>query len=208
VSEQQQRLDQLNRRIDQAAAWCAIRADIKSPKASLRSLDLAPNTLETSRASAVESTCWHREQGLKNQPLPLTRPAGRLLIHCPDFDIRCGTVEAITSGFFDLIATPPWDTWIAFLDYVALDRDLDSETREKLRAAGASPDLVLEPCLLAWIPSPFEALAQRGIEADPYGCLAWLDLCPGELSAFLTSGSSQSTSAAQPAPRRRGFRRA
>ncbi|HMS17082.1 MAG TPA: hypothetical protein PKA37_09610 [Planctomycetota bacterium] len=50
-------ITQLNRRIDEAAAWCASRADQDNPKSSLRSLDIAPNTLEVSRSAAVESTC-------------------------------------------------------------------------------------------------------------------------------------------------------
>ena len=128
---------------------------------------------------------------LMPEQLTVPRPPGRLPVSCPDVDIRCGNVEAETTTFFDFIATPPWDTWVAFLDRLADESELTVEPQQRLDATGARSDLILQPCLLAWIPAAFEDLAQRGIEADPYGCLTWLDLCPGELATVLTRGAAE-----------------
>ncbi len=92
---------------------------------------------------------------------------GRLLIYFPDGNLSDGAAEA----HFDVENTPPWDIWVAF----GVDPDHEEVDRRAY--------------LVAWVPEPLLALANRGIRVNPEECICWLDEVRSgardELRAFL-----------------------
>jgi hypothetical protein len=83
-------------------------------------------------------------------------PAGRLLLFDPIASLSGGGTEAASEGFFDDANIPPWDTWVYYLkdDTVA-------------------GDALFSTVLLSWVPDPFVRVADKGIRANPEGCLSW-----------------------------------
>ena len=72
---------------------------------------------------------------------------GRLLRYWPEENLADGAAEYASVGFFDTDNTPPWDTWVAF-------------------SSGM---------LVSWVPGELLELVTRGIDANPEGCIAWVD---------------------------------
>ena len=75
---------------------------------------------------------------------------GRLVVYFPTPPHSRGAARAISDGFFDDRDTPPWDTWVAYVE-------------ESSRSY-----------LVAWVPPFAFAQASAGIGAAPRS-LAWLD---------------------------------
>jgi hypothetical protein len=67
------------------------------------------------------------------------------LIYYPFENLACGAAQVSSSGFFDVNNVPPWDIWVGF-----------SET-----------------AIISWVPRVFVETAQRGIDANPEGCIHW-----------------------------------
>ncbi len=155
--------------------WCARLADPSRPAECLRTPELRLRSLEGGFLRTVWSVQITREhllsrmakdqrheyrQACEAAAAPDAR--GRLLLYFPDDGLADGAAEAVTGGFFDLHNAPPWDTWVAFFDFHYL------EDEEKEPGGRAS-------YLIAWVPSPLISVADRGIEVNPGGCIAWLD---------------------------------
>ena len=58
-----------------------------------------------------------------------------------------GAAKYSSNGFFDVNNVPPWDIWVAFS----------------------------EQTLVSWVPPMLLELAQKGIDANPEGCIRWAD---------------------------------
>jgi hypothetical protein len=84
---------------------------------------------------------------LEHQPIDTQSTAGKLLLYWPDENLADGAAECASLGFFNGDNVPPWDTWVAFSERV----------------------------LLSWVPTEMIAVAQKGIDVNPEGCIAWLE---------------------------------
>ncbi len=63
-----------------------------------------------------------------------------------------------SSGYFDEANTPPWDTWVQFIE----DRNAQGREWQPFHSY-----------LLAWVPAQWHALVSAGIEANPEQCIRW-----------------------------------
>jgi len=146
-------------RLAETIAWCVplVRAD--EPKGSLRGEALQPSLLERDRSSALRSVTGCRGNYV-GQPPAITDPesllGGKLLVYFPDANLSDGTAQLVSRGFFDVHNVPPWDTWIALAD-------------------DANGDPSFEQYLVCWVPPEFIGCAQEGIDANPEGCIVWLE---------------------------------
>lgn len=140
-------------RLQQTIAWCAPRTDPTRPKECYRSPELRPRVLHPSYRAAVQDVGVSRGlylgRALGRLSMPVSK--GRLLVFGPDEELSDGAAEAETDGYFDVNNTPPWDTWIAFIE-----------------EPGAS-------YLLSWVAPHFIEPVARGIDVNPEGCIRWLD---------------------------------
>ncbi|MGE0871284.1 MAG: hypothetical protein AB7P03_22175 [Kofleriaceae bacterium] len=103
--------------------------------------------------------CLFRNPPERTPPAELSQPdVGRLLVYFPDVNLCCGAAEHESHGFFDVENTPPWDTWIA----LGVDHNVTK----------TSPYRVY---LVSWVPTELVELADAGIQANPEGCIRWLE---------------------------------
>ncbi len=71
----------------------------------------------------------------------------KILLYAPEENLADGAAKYSSKGFFDVDNVPPWDTWLTFSNGI----------------------------LLSWVPELLVGLAQNGIDANPEGCIRWLD---------------------------------
>lgn len=136
----------------QTIAWCLPKVDVASPALCLRSASSRPRTFTTSHLNTAAEALRQRY----GSPPPVVTHdlcGGRLLVYWPDLDLADGAAEAESRGFFDVNNTPPWDTWVAFVQY---------------------PDHPDHSYLVAWVPPQFIQLADAGIQVIPEECVKWL----------------------------------
>jgi len=154
-------------RVQQAMAWCSPRADLSRARDCFRSPELRPRVLQASYRTAVHDVGLSRElylgRALGRVEMPPGR--GRLLMFAPDEQLSDGDAEQETDGFFDLNNTPPWDTWVAFI--------------EEPSAA----------YLISWVPPAFVSLVQRGIEVNPEQSLHWLSEADAPFARWLAASA-------------------
>ncbi len=144
--------------LGEAVAYCVPRVDANDPRHCLRTL-VPPPTLHSSRSELVETTRRERHYKVGNVTPIERRPSllgGRILVYFPDAELSCGTPESVTNGFFDIHATPAWDTWLALAD-------------------DATSDLSYRHYLLAFIPAELVEIADLATRVTPEECLRWLD---------------------------------
>ena len=141
----------LHERLAETVSWCARRAGAGLLSQALRSSPLAPPPshpwTDTVRIVA-ESRLQQLGRSWRRSLKPLGD--GRLLVYFPTPPHSRGRAQAVTDGFFDARDTPPWDTWVAYL-----------EEAEK-------------SYLLAWVP-PTAIAAVAVALTPPPGSLAWLE---------------------------------
>ena len=143
----------------EAIAWCESRANH-----SLRTPQIGPRVLASGYRDAVRSVVQARRLHSTGLRLLDDLPeGGRLLAYFPDEDLACGGAEAASDGYFDINNVPPWDTWVLMI-----------EQPDQPRGSVGN-------CLIAWVPPAFVSRAQHGIEANPEGCICWLDDCSRDL---------------------------
>lgn len=137
-------------RLAETVSWAARRNE-GSLGESLRSPLLAPPPAtpwpETLR-SVAEKRLAQLGRSWRRTLDPLG--GGRLMVYFPTPPHSRGTAKAVSDGFFDDRDTPPWDTWVAYLE----------ETSRSY--------------LVAWVPPFAFAQASAGIGAAGKS-LAWLD---------------------------------
>lgn len=147
--------------LTETITWCLKNGSIDDPKHSLRvCLDDYPYLLSPlSQVHHVirERRSHLRKNELRNQKLVTGLCGGRLLIYCPDWTDSSGAAEAETGGFLDVHSAPPLDTWVWYV-------------QEKVPVEKRYSEY-----LVAWVPPAFLKSVERGIQADPIQCIAWLD---------------------------------
>jgi len=133
-------------------AWCLPKVDLTSPALCLRSHESRPRIFTTGHLNTTAEALRHRYGAPPPAP---TRDlcGGRLLVYWPDMDLADGAAEAESRGFFDVNNCPPWDTWVAFVQYPAEHE---------------------QSYLVAWVPREFIELADAGIQVIPEECVKWL----------------------------------
>jgi hypothetical protein len=112
------------------------------------SLDYREAPDDKARKRIVEKLIAKRHESvakLEHRQMQPHAIQGRLLSYWPDENLACGAAEVQSLGFFDADNTPPWDLWVAFSDRM----------------------------LLSWVPGELVEIAQRGIDINPEGCIAW-----------------------------------
>ena len=155
-------------------AWCARKGDPANAKGSLRTFEPKYCHL-TSRELQVSDVCSQRLDRLRSlgeypSGLEKSLGGGRLLAYFPDDNLAHGLAEAESDGFFDGENIPPYDTWLWF-DRYARSREFSA------KPGGFSDGTNGEEMsyLVSWVPPGFMKLAERGVDADPMPCIAWLD---------------------------------
>ena len=68
---------------------------------------------------------------------------GRLLLFVPAETLDDGAARYSSKGFFDVHNSPPWDTWIGFIDQH----------------------------VVSWVPPQLIELANAGVEVNPEQCI-------------------------------------
>ena len=136
-------------------AWCESRPSDTSASQVLRTPHHRPRTLAPTRIDLVNDVVRARPKTLHVVSSANDLSGGRLLAYFPDAELADGAGEDETDGFLDLSDAPPWDTWVALFD----DGD---------------PNRPSAVYLIAWIPSRFIALVDRGIAVNMAGSIAWL----------------------------------
>jgi len=160
----------------ETVTWCQLTL-LGSPITGLRSRELNPESnLDPAHYSftVVESVCRRRAELLKERKAPLLHDfekAGQLLVFYPGLSLFDGAAELSSDGYFNSNNEPPWDTWVYF---------------------GESPES-LEPedyrfFLLSWVPNSYLSIAQRGIDANPEGCIEWLSKTAHRIPVKLYGG--------------------
>jgi len=84
---------------------------------------------------------------------------GKLLFLRFDVQLADGLSMCESHGFFDVLDTPGWDTWIWY------------EIDEAAALGGRGIDEILA----AWVPPCLFELAERGMAVNPVACLTWAD---------------------------------
>jgi len=135
--------------IAETVSWCTRRADAGPPGEALRSLVLVPPPA-LSWSDTLRSVADRRRQLLGRSWWRSLEPmGGGVLIHYrPTPPHSRGSARDASGGYFDERDTPPWDTWVSYVE-----------------DEGASH-------LIAWVPRDALAAATAGLAAAP-GSLAW-----------------------------------
>jgi hypothetical protein len=131
-------------------------ASLPSVTKRLRSPELQPSLVlseartHQAREQIVQSVISKRSKLIRTLQHAQTTPhlaQGRLLRYWPEENLADGAAEYASVGFFDADNTPPWDTWVAF------SRGM----------------------LVSWVPGELVELVDKGINANPEGCIAWFE---------------------------------
>ena len=172
----------LDQAIHDAHRWCAARADSGQPRHGLWTMECAPSLLHHGRFDVIRDVVRTRNSSVRPRGAVSGLPDGRLLAYFPDLDLEDGAAEVESGGFFDVHNTPPWDTWVAYVE----DED---------------PASSMHRCyLVAWVPRALVPAAQAGIDVNPEECILWLDDTPTALAAALRERGGVFPSAPPPRP--------
>jgi hypothetical protein len=173
---------EFDRRVAETARWCTARARPGEPRQGLWTVDIAPPPLETNRFHACRTVAERREA--EGRAYPEADPAGgRLLAYFPDADLTDGAAEVQSGGFFDGFNTPPWDTWVGFVE--------DDQG-----------DIGYRGYIVAWVPRSLFPFVEEGIDVNPEQCIRWLDDTDTALAVWLRERAGVETPVAErPNPR-------
>ena len=121
-------------------------------------------TVETAkRKNVVDDLARKRREILVQRAIEIGAPMkksrkGRFLLYNPNLNhLYSGIPEVASNGFFEIDNSPPWDTWVAYIQQ--------------------GEEVTWSDFLLCWIPAPFVLLASAGVSADNEldQCLVWAD---------------------------------
>ena len=150
--------------------WCGIAAATENVLATCKP---APSDLDSQhhQVFSVSLERWRRlaSSGKRNLPSIAGLCGGSLLAYFPDENLFDGVAEQVSKGFFDVNNIPPYDTWVWMVRNV----------RTFEYADGAKGETEAN-YLVAWVPPEFIPLARAGVEANPEGCILWLDTLDDE----------------------------
>ena len=160
-------------RLTETIYWCREAGSPSQPKTSLRTCRRDLTDLSSQRHQ-VFSVCLERSRrlfssGKRNLPSVTGLCRGRLLAYFPDNNLADGVAATESNGFFDVDNIPPYDTWVWMV----------RSMRTFQYADGASGEMEAN-YLVAWVPPDFIQLASRGVDANPEGCILWLDTLDDE----------------------------
>ena len=107
----------LHERLAETVSWCTRRAASGPLGQALRTSPLAPPPSHP-WADTVRIVAEARLQQLGRSWRRALKPLGdgRLLVYFPTPPHSAGRAQDATSGFFDARDTPPWDTWVTYLE--------------------------------------------------------------------------------------------
>ncbi len=144
-------LEPLHERLAETVSWCTRRAAMGPLGEALRSGPLAPPPSHP-WGDTVRTVAEARLQQLGRSWRRALKPLGdgRLIIYFPTPPHSRGRSQDVTEGFFDARDTPPWDTWVAYLEEVH------------------------QSYLLAWVP-PAAIPGVTVALTPPIGSLRWLE---------------------------------
>lgn len=170
------RIAYFRRSLIETVTWCQL-TQPGPPDTGFRSRELNPEgNLDPAHYSfsLVESVCRRRAELLKERKATLLHDfgkAGQLLVFYPALSLFDGAAELSSDGYFNVNNEPPWDTWVYF-----------GETPESLEPED------YRFFLLSWVPDSYLSIAQRGIDANPEGCIEWLSKTAHSIPVRLYSG--------------------
>ncbi|MBJ6760272.1 hypothetical protein JGU66_05820 [Myxococcaceae bacterium JPH2] len=174
-------LSHLHEKVAEAAAWCEANAVLGDNERCLRKLE---NPLDTERFGILSQTPdWlvrdiddQRTKALLTHRIPVSpiewdKLPGRLLVYWPEDNTSDGGAASVTTDFFDIHNTPPWDTWVSYF--------IDSKFCDPLETEA------MRGYVLAYIPAAFVDLVEEGIGVNPEYCIMWLEDSKTTLSRIL-----------------------
>jgi hypothetical protein len=117
-----------------------------------------------------------RDVGIHPQEPATDLAGGRLLLFAPDETLSDGAADVSSGGFFDSDNVPPWDTWVAYIDDLAIDPQFDHPWF--LGAYHDYQKITHQPMplsyLVCWVPPCLLEVAEAGIDVNPEECIEWL----------------------------------
>lgn len=171
-------VDQLRLYARSAAVWCWLHHIPDWDVTKCRSPLLQPWPLADSRKNVVDWTCAQRESLLlsgshekarerveqysRTPSGPPSLLSGRLLVCFPDVVLWEGMSASETSGYLDLTDSPPWDTWVGWIDKPSQDSHL-----------------------IAWVHPVWIKAVESAIPFSPTDTLKWLEEFDPELNAAI-----------------------
>lgn len=154
-------IDCILRSLSETMAWCELKR-MGPPVTRFRSPELNPDgNLNPAPDSLfiVETVCRRRAELLTVCKAPSfheLKKEGQLLVFYPNLSLFDGAAELSSDGYFNSNNEPPWDTWVYFDETPPFE---DEDYRF---------------FLFSWVPNSYLSIAQRGMNANPEGCIEWL----------------------------------
>ena len=159
---------ELLKSLNETVCWCRSRVDVTNPKYCLRSDELRPpaefgrpqerephedvdimveerfviHVLQERTRLLDESNRGSRVHGPPSAE-------GRLLAHFVGHSNHNNLTADYSGGYFDFWDTPPWDTWVHWVDQ--------------------------EDLLVSWVPPEFVNIVAKAISIEVCGMLTWVD---------------------------------
>lgn len=146
-------LESFRELVAETVSWCTRRTNIAPPAEALRSLVLAPPPAlpwpETLRSVADR----RRQQLGRSWRRSLEPLGGGVLIHYrPTPPHSRGSAREASGGYFDERDTPPWDTWVSYVEERDASYLIAWVPRDALAAVTAG--LAVAPTSLSWATDP------------------------------------------------------
>jgi hypothetical protein len=153
-------------RLAETVAWCERRAALDNLGESLRTAALAPPPA-SSWATTVRTVGEKRQLQLGRSWRRFLDPlgGGQLVVYFPTFPSSRGAARKASRGYFDDRDTPPWDTWVGYIE----------EDARSYLVAWAPPAAM--PCVVAALKVPRVSIQ-------------WLDSADVGLSDRLKAGQA------------------
>jgi hypothetical protein len=152
-----------HRKIQDTAQWASAQQIFSEIFHSLGPIETAMRSLQLSPSRPLDSSMSRQDWSEAVGEVVAKRPrlvdhalldehaafasSGRLLLYWPEENLACGAAQVGSRGFYDADNVPPWDIWVAYEEGV----------------------------LISWVPPGLIGIAQMGIDANPEGCIQWID---------------------------------
>lgn len=142
-------LESFRELVAETVSWCTRRVNVGPPAETLRSIILVPPPVQPWRETLNSVADRRRQQLGRSWRRSLEPLGGGVLIHYhPTPPHSHGGAREASGGYFDERDTPPWDTWVRYVE----ERDASY--------------------LIAWVPREALASVTAGLAAAPES-LSW-----------------------------------
>jgi len=153
-------------RLAETMAWCAARTSRGTPRSALRTPALRPfiplenrcdgeqTAVDVERLVRERAHLLHQAHAYPHAPAH-DLAGGRLLFSAPDYGFVDGASEYDSQGFIDIADTPPWDTWLWFVQESKVSTDF------------------YDCHIVSWVPLEFVAYAEAGIRVSFVDNISW-----------------------------------